>query len=63
MNEHGVDNFTFEVIEEVDNDRLPEREQYWIKYYNTYVPNGYNLTIGGEGTPSFSRPQSEAEKQ
>ena len=62
MHEHGIDNFTFEVIEEIDNDLLPEREQYWINYYNSYIPNGYNLTLGGEGTPGFSRPQSEEEK-
>lgn len=63
MHEHGVDNFTFEVIEEIDDSKLPEREQYWIKYYNTYIPNGYNLTEGGEGTPGFSRSQSDAERQ
>lgn len=63
MNEHGVDNFTFEIIEEIDNTLLPEREQYWIDYYNSYIPNGYNLTLGGEGTPGFSRPQSEEEKK
>lgn len=63
MNEHGVDNFTFEVIEEDENELLPEREQYWIDYYNSYIPNGYNLTLGGEGTPGFSRPQSEEERK
>lgn len=30
-----------------------EREQHWIKYYNSYAnwpnSNGYNLTIGGDG--------------
>ena len=63
MNEHGVDNFVFEVIEEVENEKLPEREQYWISQYNSYSPNGYNLTTGGEGTPGFSRPQSEEERK
>lgn len=63
MNEHGVDNFTFEIIEEVEDEKLPEREQFWINQYNTYIPNGYNLTIGGEGTPGFSRPQSEEERK
>ena len=63
MNAYGVDNFTFEVIEEIDNDLLPEREQYWINYYGSCVPNGYNLTLGGEGTPGFSRPQSEEERK
>lgn len=63
MNEHGIDNFIFEVIEEIDDDKLPEREQYWINKFNSYVPNGYNLTLGGEGTFGFSRPQSEEERK
>ena len=62
MASHGINNFIFEVIEETSNDKLPEREQYWINYYNSIVPNGYNLTIGGEGTPGFVRPQSEEER-
>lgn len=60
---HGVDNFSFEVIEEVSNELLPEREQYWISQYNSIAPVGYNLTSGGEGTPGFSRPQSKEEKE
>lgn len=62
MNAHGVENFSFEVIEEVENNKLPEREQYWIAYYNSIAPNGYNLTAGGEGTVGFARPQSEEER-
>ena len=62
MASHGINNFIFEVIEETSNDKLSEREQYWINYYNSIVPNGYNLTIGGEGTPGFVRPQSEEER-
>ena len=30
-----IDNFTFEVIEEVSKDRLNEREKYWINYYKS----------------------------
>lgn len=63
MANHGVDNFIFEVIEETSNDKLPEREQYWINYYNSVAPNGYNLTSGGEGTPGFSRPQTKEERE
>ena len=62
MASHGVDNFSFEIIEEVSDDLLSKREQYWIKQYNSIVPLGYNLTSGGEGTPGFSRPQSQEEK-
>ncbi len=63
MANHGVDNFIFEVIEEISDDKLSEREQYWIKYYNSIAPNGYNLTSGGEGTPGFSRQQSQEERE
>ena len=58
----GIENFSFKVIEEVANEELNIREQYWIQYYNSLVPNGYNLTIGGEGTVGFKRPQSSEEK-
>ena len=44
----GIDNFSFEVIEETTIDKLDEREIYWIQYYNTYY-NGYNRTLGGNG--------------
>ncbi|CAJ0592203.1 unnamed protein product [Cylicocyclus nassatus] len=48
INKYGKDNFTIEIIEDNINDEiLGKREQYWIKYYGTYN-NGYNLTMGGE---------------
>lgn len=46
FNKYGIENFTFSVIEEVDNKLLDEREKYWISYYNSYY-NGYNSTLGG----------------
>ena len=46
---YGKDNFTIEQIEEVENDFLGEREMYWIHYYDSYN-NGYNATLGGDGT-------------
>lgn len=62
MNQYGVDNFKFEIIEDIENSLLNEREQYWIKFYNSYSPNGYNLTLGGNGFKGHSRFQSEEEK-
>jgi len=41
-----LENFLFEVIEEVENEKLDEREKYWINYYDSYY-NGYNATLGG----------------
>lgn len=45
---YGVDNFSIEVVEEVDISELSNREIYWIEHYHTYS-NGYNATFGGEG--------------
>lgn len=63
MNKEGINNFTFEIIEQADNALLNDRERYWIKQYNTLSPNGYNLTEGGEGTSGFSRSQSKEQRQ
>ena len=52
MNKYGIEHFSIEMIEECDIDVLGEREQYWIAYYDTYH-NGYNATLGGDGTPYF----------
>lgn len=45
---YGLENFTFEIIEQCDKTQLNEREKYWIKYYDSYN-DGYNSTLGGDG--------------
>lgn len=48
MRHYGIDNFTFEIIEELPLDRklLTIREQYWIDFYNTMDPiYGYNEVV------------------
>lgn len=67
MRKYGINNFTFEIVEEVPEDQnLNLREKYWIKFFHTYVKdplcNGYNLTEGGEGTSGYSRSQSTEER-
>ena len=57
IREYGIENFAIDIIEKCKTlDELNEREVFWISYYNCKVPNGYNLTDGGEGTPG--RPTS-----
>ena len=57
---YGKDNFTFEVIEEVPRQQLNEREEYWIKYYNSYT-DGYNSTKGGQkGNKPFKNIDNKA---
>lgn len=46
MRKYGVENFTFEIIEECTASELDDKEKYWIKYYDSYK-NGYNETEGG----------------
>ena len=35
MKKDGIDNFTFELLEEVPKDKLTEREKYWITFYDS----------------------------
>lgn len=46
MEKYGLENFSFEVIEECSIDELDDKEIYWIKQYNSFE-NGYNMTLGG----------------
>lgn len=50
INKYGKENFSFNIIEE-DIENYNEREQYWIQYYNSLAPNGYNIAKGGEVPP------------
>ena len=45
INKDGINNFTFEILEECDKDKLAEREKYWISFYNSDV-YGYNIRKG-----------------
>lgn len=47
MRDLGIENFWYEVIETTEN--YDERERYWINYYNSQEPNGYNKLNGGDG--------------
>ena len=53
FNKYGIENFICEEIEEVPNDKLDEREKYWIEYYDSYF-NGYNSTLGGRTTQLYN---------
>ena len=49
MRKYGIENFSIEKIEDCANSDLNNREKYWIKYYDSFGENGYNLTVGGDG--------------
>lgn len=48
IKKYGAENFSLEVLEECDVDKLNSREIFYIAKYNTFE-EGYNLTIGGDG--------------
>ena len=45
LSEKGLQNFTFEILEEVAPEKLSEREKYWISFYETNKQ--LNSNIGG----------------
>ena len=52
IQKYGKENFYVEVLEsQIEN--YNEKEKYWIKYYNCKVPNGYNISDGGENPPVY----------
>ena len=53
FNKYGIENFICEEIEEVPNDKLDEREKYWIEYYDSYF-NGYNSSLGGRTSQLYN---------
>lgn len=46
MLKDGVENFTFEVLEECERGQLNDRETYYISFYRSQE-HGYNMSKGG----------------
>jgi len=63
---HGLDAFAWEVICQSKNGKhlLQEMEPYFIREYNSFHQNkqGYNMTLGGEGTLGY-KVTDEAKKK
>ena len=48
-NKYGEINFEFNILEECNKENLDKKEIEFIQKLNSKAPNGYNLTLGGEG--------------
>ena len=46
MKKEGIENFTFEVLDECSAEEQPAREKYWVEYYRS-MEYGYNIKSGG----------------
>ena len=56
-------NFVYGIVEEVeDRNLLDEREEYWIKFYDT-VENGFNIKEGGKCARGYKQSESSIEKR
>lgn len=53
IKKYGKTNFSFTVLEECDVNLLNEREEFFIKQYNSIAPNGYNIEEKDNGHKSY----------
>ena len=63
IKKYGTNSFIRYIIECCEIDELNKKEQYYIKELKTKVPNGYNLTDGGEGSTGWVPSLETREKQ
>ena len=48
IKKYGKENFKIELIETVSSlEEANKQEVYWVNFYNSFCPNGYNLKAGG----------------
>jgi len=63
IQKYGKYDFVYGIVEEVkDKNLLDEREQYWIKHYDS-VDNGFNIQEGGKCARGFKQSESSIEKR
>ena len=57
ISKNGEENFIFEILELCSIEELNEKEIYYINQYNTLLPYGYNVQVGGNdchlATPEY----------
>lgn len=49
IKKYGFENFSVEILDEVEESEIEDKEAYYIKKYNTLLPNGYNYHGKGCG--------------
>ena len=53
IRKYGKENFSFEILEECAIDDLNQREEYYIRKYNSIVPYGYNIEERVDGNKNY----------
>ncbi len=64
IRKYGWDNIKWEILEDniQNTDLLKEREKFWIKKYDAFGKNGYNMTEGGDGCFGYKHTKQSKEK-
>lgn len=52
IQKYGKEHFWYEIIEDFTLE-YNEKEKYWISFYNSITPNGYNILEGGQEPPLY----------
>jgi len=62
IRKYGVENFDFTLICVCDNCELNDLEIQYIKEFNTFGENGYNMTVGGQGIKNYKHTPETKER-
>ena len=55
IQKYGIENFSFEIIEECSKEELDDKECFWISHFNSLVPFGYNMIEGGSNGAALAK--------
>lgn len=55
LRRYGIKNFSFDIIEQCKQEDLDRKEQFYIEYYNSLIPNGYNMIAGGSNGAGLNK--------
>lgn len=62
LKKFGKNNFSVETVEYISENEWAEKEQYYIQFYNSLAPNGYNILPGGNKPPLRDREKNPKAK-
>ena len=63
INKYGKENFDWEILTCCDSkEEMDEMEFHYIKQYNSFGKNGYNLTFGGDGVIGYKHSHEHRER-
>jgi group I intron endonuclease len=63
LRKYEVSNFEFSTIDTAESiEELNQKEKFWIAFFNSKIPNGYNMTDGGFGCCGFVLSDESREK-